>query len=98
MDEATRFGGELLGDALEDALELLVLGRRRGQALRFEAVLAEMIQLPFEEVVVEAAREGDALGIRMRGRVLLQRDELVDRLPVVAAADVVAGIGDARLE
>src|SRR5207248_382341 len=82
----------------KDALELLALARRRRVALRLEAVLAKMIELPLEEVVVEAAREGDALGIRMRGGKSLQRDQLIDRLSIVAAADVVAGVEHARLE
>src|SRR5262249_28645529 len=82
MDEAARVGGELLGDRAEDALELFALGGRGREVLRLHAVLAKMIELPLEEVVVETTREGDALGIGMRGGEALEGDELIDRLAV----------------
>ena len=98
MDEAARLGGELLGDATEDLLDRVALARRELFALRLETVFAKMIELPLEEVIVEAAREGDALRIGMGGGEALERDELIDRGAIVARAHVVAGIGDARLE
>src|SRR2546426_609535 len=98
MDKAARLFCQAGRHHRELSLELRPFAIRQHDVLRLETKLAKVVELPFEELKIEAARECDAVGTRIPLGERLNPTQLVDRPPIKTGPRLIIRGRNARLE